>query len=141
MIRTILVSIAAGVLLMGCSGGESDDADAGASGGEIPAAAAVDDHAGHDHAADTQGEMTATATPVTVSGKMGCGHCTYQIGTVCSSALETADGKIYLLEGMGVSSGSELFDKRKDGLSLTVTGMEMEKDGVAVIAVTEHEIM
>jgi len=138
MIRTTLGLLAAGLLLVGCAGGDGG-ADADASGEEASAAAMTDDHAGHDHGDDAPGEMAAT--PVTLTGTMGCGHCTFKKGTSCSSAIETADGTIYLLEGADVGQGSELFDKRMDGLTVTVTGTPMEKDGETVVTVTSHEVM
>lgn len=140
MLRTMFGLLVAGLMLIGCAGGDGGaDADADAAADGASAAAMTDDHAGHDHADDAPGEMAAT--PVTLTGKMGCGHCTFKKGTSCSSALQTADGTIYLLEGEGVGQGSELFGKRLDGPTITVTGTSMQKDGEHVVAVTSHEVM
>lgn len=70
-------------------------------------------------AAKTEIASLPEGQEVTVSGKLGCGHCNYHVGTTCSAALQTADGGIYVLD---VAEDSEWFQDRYDGLDLKVTG-------------------
>ncbi len=69
-------------------------------------------------------EMPADA--VTLVGTTGCGHCSFGIGKACAAAMKTADGTIYVLDG--VDAESDLFQHRMDGKSLTVVGVVTEGD-------------
>jgi hypothetical protein len=93
------------LIAIGC-GGEQQSADEAQTppAASIPAASAPESAHG--------GEMT-------LSGELGCGHCTYQVGTSCSAAVKTADGTVYILE---VSDSSELFTERLSGKQVTVVG-------------------
>jgi glucose/arabinose dehydrogenase len=70
-------------------------------------------------AAKTEMASLPEGQEVTVSGTLGCGHCTYHLTDSCSAALQTADGGTYILD---VGEDSPWFDKRYDSLNLKVTG-------------------
>jgi hypothetical protein len=115
------------LLIVGCSQGGSNEqaADNAASGNatadhtqmaETPKDA-VD--SAQEAAAKTELASMPEGQEVTVTGKLGCGHCNYHVGTSCSAAVQTADGGIYVLD---VAEDSEWFQNRYDGLDLKVTG-------------------
>ncbi len=115
------------LLIAGCSQGGSKDqaADNAASGNttadqtqmaETPKDA-ID--SAQEAAAKTELASMPEGQEVTISGKLGCGHCNYHVGTSCSAAVQTADGGIYVLD---VAEDSEWFQNRYDGLDLKVTG-------------------
>ena len=79
------------------------------------------------------------AETMTLTGKLGCGHCTHHIGTSCSAALETADGSVYILDGMG--AGTEPFDQRFDGLQMKVEGKVAENQGTKFVKVDSYEVV
>lgn len=115
------------LLIAGCSGGGSKDqaADNAANGNmtadqtqmaETPKEA-VD--SAQEAAAKTELASMPEGQEVTITGKLGCGHCNYHVGTSCSAAVQTAEGGIYVLD---VAEDSEWFENRYDGLDLKVTG-------------------
>jgi ABC-type Zn uptake system ZnuABC Zn-binding protein ZnuA len=83
-----------------------------------------------------EAQVDATAATVELSGTLGCGHCTHQIGDSCSAAVQTADGTVYILEGM--EAGSEPFDQRQSGSSITVAGTVEEREGVKYMTVDSY---
>lgn len=115
------------LLIAGCSGGGSsekaaDNAKTGTAAGEHTSVADMPKQAidsAKEAAAKTEIASLPEGQEVTVSGTLGCGHCTYHVGTSCSAALQTADGGIYVLD---VAEDSEWFQDRYDGLNLKVTG-------------------
>jgi outer membrane murein-binding lipoprotein Lpp len=115
------------LLIAGCSGGGSsdkaaDNAQTNAAAGEHTSVADMPKQAidsAKEAAAKTEIASLPEGQEVTVSGKLGCGHCNYHVGTTCSAALQTADGGIYVLD---VAEDSEWFQDRYDGLDLKVTG-------------------
>jgi len=109
MLRT-LTALCAILLFAGCGGNSGNDQEAA-----------------HEAANEATQESAALVAPasydgeaVTLEGSLGCGHCTHHIGTSCSAALETADGTVYILDGM--KEGDAPFDQRFDGLTLKVVG-------------------
>lgn len=114
---------------MGCaSGGEQKTA---ANTPEKPAA--QDAYSKPAASTPTAGESAQPASGMVIqlTGKMGCGHCNFQIGETCSAAMQTADGKIYVIDG--VAEDSELFKNRMSGKEITVAGVVKEVGGVAHI--------
>lgn len=57
---------------------------------------------------------------VMLVGTTGCGHCDYKVGNSCSAAVQTADGAIFILDG--VAQDDELFTHRQDGMKVKVEG-------------------
>lgn len=130
--KRILVVLAAAVALAGCGTSSEKSNDT----------AMKDDHAGSmteqhaDAAPATEqkpaAEVIPAGTEVTLTGAVGCGHCTYHIGTHCSAAMQTADGTIWILDG--IEEGNEIFDNRFDGGEITMAGTVSYVDGVAHLA-------
>lgn len=127
MIRTLSVFFAL-ALIAGCGGN---------SGGS-------DQEAAHEAANEATQESSALVAPasydgesVTLEGSLGCGHCTHQMGTSCSAALQTADGTVYILDGM--TDGDAPFDKRFDGLKMKVVGPTAMNEGTHFVKVESFE--
>jgi hypothetical protein len=75
---------------------------------------------------------------ITLTGNMGCGNCTFKTGDECTAAIKTADGVVYLLDG--VEEESELFTERKSGKEIRVVGVPREEEGVRYLAVKSYEM-
>ena len=138
--KYLLVALVAASILTGCSGGTSekasdpagdDTASSAATGEQTDAGQTVDQHAAADHAAATTplGEAIPTGTEVTLTGVVGCGHCTYHVGNSCSTALKTNDGTVWILDG--ISEGDGLFENRFEGAEVTMAGVVSYVDGIA----------
>lgn len=128
----LLIAFLAVFALAACSSGGGDSAT-----DETTPAAEAESHG----EAGTEAEV-ATANVLTgeieIAGKLGCGHCTHGIGEGCSAAVQTADGAIYILEGM--AEGAEPFDQRFDGKQITVRGNAVERDGVGYLTVAGFDL-
>jgi hypothetical protein len=94
--------------------------------------------AASDAASKTAEAGQANGTEVALAGMLGCGHCNYHVATSCAAALKTASGDVYLIDNAG--SDSELFQKRYDGIQVTVNGQVSEKDDVKHIAMASYAI-
>lgn len=133
-----LIMVVGGSLLAGCGGGASDTASkSGSATGDHGSADATEAPANGDHAmgsADANSSappahVIPAGTEVTLTGTVGCGHCTYQIGNSCSTAMRTSDGIVWILDGIG--AGNELFENRFDAGEITMAGTVSYVDGVA----------
>lgn len=80
----------------------------------------------------------AELASVQVEGKLGCGHCDFHVKDVCSLAMKSTDGTVYLLEAG--DRQDELMDKRLDGPQVAVTGNVTEVDGQKVITTESVEL-
>ena len=113
------LSILGLLFLVACSGGEESSSQ--------QAAESQTESASHDEvavdAAETAG-VDQDGSEVTLAGKLGCGHCTYHVGTSCSAAIQTAEGTVYILD---VDEESETFQDRYSGRDLEVTGILSNK--------------
>ncbi len=123
-----LTLVTALVFAIGCTNGSEDTAETTAEAVTEDVVEAVD-----------QGSEAVEAEMVTLTGKTGCGHCTFHKGESCAAALQTADGKIYLLDNIGPET--DLFKKRMDGVPVTVTGTVAEREGDFHVTVASHELM
>ena len=135
--------IAASVLLLGssawtagCGGSPSNDRTASGETAQAEGEAVEANGAASGHAPATTAEagsppahVIPAGTEVTLTGTVGCGHCTYQVGNSCSAALKTGDGIVWVLDGIG--AGDELFENRFDGGEVTMAGVVHYVDGVA----------
>jgi hypothetical protein len=130
--RMLLIAFLAVFAFAACSSGGGDSTTQ-----ESTAATETESHA----PAETEAEATTVAVltgDVAISGKLGCGHCTHGIGDGCSAAVQTADGAIYILEGM--AEGEAPFDQRFDGKQISVSGTSVERDGVGYITVASFDL-
>ena len=74
---------------------------------------------------------------VTLQGKIGCSHCTYDVAKKCGVSFKTDDGKVYTLE----KPSKELMAARTDGGTIKVTGTVQEKDGKLYVAASKAELV
>lgn len=80
----------------------------------------------------------AMVATVNLSGKLGCGHCTFHAKDECSLAMKTDDGIVYMIE-----AGDEqqaLMDKRYDEPAVAVAGRVSEVDGQKIIYADRVEL-
>ena len=130
--RKLLISLLAIFALAACSSGGGDNATQETAAEATEAAAETTETTAEVAAAPIQtGEIE-------IAGTVGCGHCTHQIGEGCSAAVQTADGAIYILEGVG--EGDEPFEQRFDGKMITVRGESVERDGVGYVTVAGFDL-
>ena len=80
----------------------------------------------------------AAGTEVTLTGSLGCGHCTFGKGEACAVAVQTADGGVYILRG--VEESSELFEDRMSGKEIRVVGTLAEGDGAQFLDLKSYEM-
>lgn len=122
---TLLVVLAAAV---GCSGGSGEKEHAAGS--------------AHDatHAPATPPAETMTSgSEVSLAGTLGCGHCAFTTTTECAAAVKTAEGVVYILDG--VAEGSELWNARETGGEITLVGTVSEaEDHLKHVALTSFEL-
>lgn len=142
MMKRIPVILAMAVLAAGCADKSADDAAARMQEGADmakDAAAEATDMAGDamDETADAAMAMVDENGMVTVAGTVGCGHCNYGMGESCSAAMKSADGTVYLLEGV---DETPVFEERKSGKAIQVVGVAKEVDGVKTIVVETWEM-
>ena len=129
-------ALCAVVLIAGCGGG---------SGSETAEQTEDAANTAHEEAMEQTQDQAALVAPAsydgaettTLTGSLGCGHCTHQVGTSCSAALQTADGTVYVLDGM--DAGDVPFDKRFDGITLKVVGKVAENQGTNFVKVDSFE--
>jgi len=124
------LGIALVVGLMGCQGAGKQ---------------ATEENAAAQHPA---GEQAATQTPpageaqaVTLAGNVGCGHCNFGKTSECSSAIQTADGTVTVIDG--VSTDSELWKLREENMKpAEITGtIAQGPDGLQHIQITSFKIL
>jgi hypothetical protein len=75
---------------------------------------------------------------VSMSGKLGCAHCTFHIGDSCALAMEAEDGNVYKLEAG--EQQQELMDVRYDRPEVKVAGRIADVDGQKVIYTDSVEL-
>ena len=75
---------------------------------------------------------------MTLEGKLGCGHCSFQVKEECSLAMQTADGEIYMIEAG--DRQDELMDKRLDEPEIKIAGRVGEVEGQKVIYTDSVEL-
>ncbi len=161
-ISVLLAMLAMGAFAFGCAGEGGNDVqeaadavgeaagDAMEKAGDAASDAAdaahdmIDDAADAAHdMADKAGDKMADAAAamsgdkVTLDGTTGCGHCTFGIGSSCSAAMKTADGTVYLLEGV---DGTAVYEERQSEKPIHVVGVTKEVDGVQMVVVETWEM-
>lgn len=135
MMKTLALFCAL-IFFAGCGGsgsGEQQAADDKTTAQQEAHEAANEASSGALHAPASYDGIEAT----TLTGTLGCGHCTHQMGTGCSAALQTADGTVYILDGMG--AGDMPFDERFSGAQLKVVGQVAENEGTHFVKVDTAE--
>jgi ABC-type Zn uptake system ZnuABC Zn-binding protein ZnuA len=129
--RTLFPLFAAAVLAAGCASQDSESGETAAQAQSPPATETLPAEAVVAEA------VVAEAAVATVTGTMGCGHCTYKTTTSCAAALQTDDGVVWILEG--VAEDSELFTGRYDLGTVAVTGTKRAEEGTQYLAVQSYE--
>jgi hypothetical protein len=83
--------------------------------------------------------VEAAGGEVVLTGTLACGHCTFHKTPACAAGLQTADGKMYILDG--VAEGSELFEERNSEKQVKVVGTLGEmKDQMQHVMVESYEM-
>lgn len=148
MIAKFMPLLAAAALLVACGEAqESADQAAGAAQDAVETAGEVAgdlaERAGD--AAEAAGDkvhaaLSAHEGEVLVTGTLGCGHCTYNQGETCSAAMQTADGTVYILDG--VTTDEEAFNQRFSGKEIVAVGtvVPAEGEGAAHLKVREYNM-
>lgn len=77
------------------------------------------------------------AEEVELTGKLGCGHCAYKVGSKCSAAFKTDDGKVYVID----NAEAEVMKARVKGTQIKVTGVVTEKNGVRHVQASRQELI
>ncbi|HWN80509.1 MAG TPA: hypothetical protein VNM87_00290 [Candidatus Udaeobacter sp.] len=91
--------------------------------------------------APAQTQTAAAGAPVTLTGNVGCGHCNFGKTSECSSAIQTADGNVTVIDG--VAHDSELWKLREENMKQAeVTGtMAQGPDGLQHLQMTSFKIL
>jgi len=78
---------------------------------------------------------------VTLAGTVGCGHCNFGKTGECSSAIQTADGNVTVLDG--VSMDSDLWKLREENAKAAeVTGtLSQGPDGLPHLKMSSYKIL
>jgi hypothetical protein len=134
--RKLLISLLALFALAACSSGGSDTATQEAT--QTPAVTETATPADVPATTTETAAATVQTGEIEIVGTVGCGHCAHSIGESCSAAVQTADGAVYILEGVG--EGDVPFEQRFDGKSITVHGESVEHDGVGYVTVASFEL-
>lgn len=127
-----ILLLAAAVLAAGCASQDKADSAARAE-KSMPAS----EPAPAAQAAQADADAAPSLAVATVTGTLGCGHCTYETTTSCAAAVRTDDGVVWILEGIG--EDSELFTDRYDAGVVEVTGSPREDAGKHYLAVESYE--
>ena len=92
------------------------------------------------------GEMAATtesgqaaAGEIVLTGTTGCGHCNFHKTESCAVGLQTADGHIYVIDGVG--EDTEVWNQRFAGKKMTLKGTmaAAQKDGLDHVQMASYE--
>jgi hypothetical protein len=85
--------------------------------------------------------QTAAGETVTLTGNVGCGHCNFGKTSECSSAIQTADGTVTVLDGVGTDS--ELWKLREENMKpAEVTGtIAQGPDGLKHMQMASFKIL
>ncbi len=120
-----------------CSGGASSDQnsqsaesavhDTSAEQGNSTAKSAIDEAKAA--VARTEQAQLPEGGEITITGILGCGHCTYHVTDTCKAAVRTADGSVFILD---VAQDSPWFQNRYSGARLEITG-KVHHDGKLVV--------
>lgn len=137
-------SLAALILALGlvaCAGQPSEKQDAKpAAGHETQAASGHESHDAKPAAGASAEMLPAVGTDVDMNGKTGCGHCTFSKTSSCAVMVQTADGTLYVLDGVG--EDTELFSDRMGGKNVHVRGkVSGQRDGYPLVAMNSYEFV
>jgi len=91
--------------------------------------------------APAQTQTAAAGEPVTLTGNVGCGHCNFGKTSECSSAIQTADGNVTVIDG--IAHDSELWKLREENMKpAEVTGrIAQGPDGLQHMQMTSFKIL
>ena len=103
----------------------------------------ADQSAGHaaTETAPAQTQTAAAGETVTLAGNVGCGHCNFGKTSECSSAIQTADGNVTVIDG--VAHDSELWKLREENMKpAEVTGTVAQgPDGLQHMQMASFKIL
>lgn len=105
--------------------------------------AASDTKTAASHGDATAPSGTAAATPasmtgdMTVTGTTGCGHCTFHTTESCAFCVQSAEGKIYVVDN--IQEGDKMWGARFEGKKVRIKGAVTEKDGKAHLQMASLE--
>lgn len=120
------------VCLVGCQGGGEQQAT-------TEETASTETQGSHETAPAAQ--VTEGET-VTLTGTVGCGHCTFGTTDHCMAAIKVASGDIYVIDG--VEEDSELWKERVEGTKqaeVTGTIEKSETDGLMHVSMSSYKIL
>jgi len=91
--------------------------------------------------APAQTQTAAAGENVTLTGNVGCGHCNFGKTSECSSAIQTADGTVTVIDGVGTDS--ELWKLREENMKpAEVTGtIAQGPDGLQHMQMASFKIL
>jgi hypothetical protein len=124
----VMWTLASLMLLAGCSARDTSHQQSGAA--SEPARIEV-------APAEQAAPEPVTVAAVTLTGTVGCGHCTFGAVGECAAAVKSADGVVHVLDG--VDPTSQLFTERQSGATVSVTGTPHEQDGLHMLTVTSYQ--
>ncbi|RMG43934.1 MAG: hypothetical protein D6718_10910 [Acidobacteria bacterium] len=113
-----------------CSGQKSEPEAQAPAAMEQPAESAAP-------AAATEAPALEVGQALSIEGTMGCGHCTFHKTDDCAAAVQTADGRVFILD---VGEDHELFTSRTDGKAVRIEGTVVDAGDPPHLTVTNYSI-
>ncbi len=106
---------------------------------QTPATQAPATPAATEHAVATTESGQATEGEIVLTGTTGCGHCNFHKTESCAVGLQTADGHIYVIDGVG--EDTEVWNQRFAGKKMMVKGTmaAAQKDGLDHVQMASYE--
>ncbi len=121
----VVAALAVLLGLTACSGGNSSDqntqkvSEEAAPAAEQPTGAKKAIDAAKTAVAKAEQAQLAEGEEISVTGKLGCAHCTYHVTDSCAASIQTDEGAVYILD---VAKESKWFQDRYNGARLEVKG-------------------
>lgn len=128
--KRIWIPAISALILVGCAAQDSGE-DAGSHEAETPTT-----DASASAETETETAVDAVTANVTMTGTLGCAHCTFEVGNSCATAMKTADEIVHILEG----TDDAVFEDRYSGREITVVGAPREDDGMHYVTVETWEL-
>ncbi len=87
-----------------------------------------------------QPSVPAAPEKLSLSGPIGCGHCSFNLVDHCVPVVQTADGTVYVVVAATKADRRTLMAARLRGGTLTVTGTVSVVGGVPTVAVESWQL-
>ncbi len=128
-----VLAVLLALALVGCGGSQTQEEHGATTTDETHSQAASE-------TAPAEG-APAEGSMVTLTGTVGCGHCNFGKTEHCSSAIQTAAGELYVIDGVG--QDDELWKLREENakqceVSGTVTKGE---DGLMHVTMSSYKVL